>query len=44
MGETTDQIAAHIEDTREGLGSNLRELEQKVKSVPTGSNTSRRVP
>jgi len=33
MGETTDQIAAHIEDTREGLGSNLRELEQKVKSV-----------
>jgi hypothetical protein len=33
MGETTDQIAAHIEDTREDLGSNLRELEQKVKSV-----------
>jgi hypothetical protein len=33
MGETTDQIAAHIEDTRHDLGSNLRELEQKVKSV-----------
>jgi len=33
MGETTDQIAAHIEDTRDDLGSNLRELEQKVKSV-----------
>jgi hypothetical protein len=33
MGETTDQIAAHIDDTRDDLGSNLRELEQKVKSV-----------
>jgi len=33
MGETTDQIAAHIENTRDELGSNLRELEQKVKSV-----------
>lgn len=33
MGETTNQIAAHIEDTRDDLGSNLRELEQKVKSV-----------
>ncbi len=33
MGQTTHQIEAHIEDTREDLGSNLHELEQKVKSV-----------
>jgi hypothetical protein len=33
MGETTDQIAAYIDDTRDDLGSNLRELEQKVKSA-----------
>jgi hypothetical protein len=33
MGETTRQIAAHIDNTREDLGSNLQELEQKVKSV-----------
>jgi hypothetical protein len=33
MGETTHQIEAHIEDTRDDLGSNLHELEQKVKSV-----------
>jgi hypothetical protein len=33
MGETTRQIATHIEHTREDLGSNLEELEQKVKSV-----------
>jgi hypothetical protein len=33
MGQTTHQIEAHIEDTREDLGSNLQELEQKVKSV-----------
>jgi hypothetical protein len=33
MGQTTHQIEAHIEDTREDLGSNLNELEQKVKSV-----------
>jgi hypothetical protein len=33
MGQTTRQIEAHIEDTREDLGSNLHELEQKVKSV-----------
>jgi Protein of unknown function (DUF3618) len=33
MGQTTNQIEAHIEDTREHLGSNLHELEQKVKSV-----------
>ena len=33
MGQTTHQIEAHIEDTRKDLGSNLHELEQKVKSV-----------
>jgi hypothetical protein len=33
MGETTDQIESHIEHRREDLGSNLNELEQKVKSV-----------
>ena len=33
MGEATSQIEAHIETTRAELGSNLQELEQKVKSV-----------
>jgi hypothetical protein len=33
MGQTTQQIEAHIENTRENLGSNLNALEQKVKSV-----------
>jgi hypothetical protein len=33
MGETTRQIAMHIEHTREDLGANLQELEHKVKSV-----------
>jgi len=33
MGETTHQIAAHIESTRADLGANLHELEGKVKSV-----------
>ncbi len=33
MGQTTHQIEAHIEDTREDLGSNLQELEQRVKSA-----------
>jgi hypothetical protein len=33
MGQTTHQIEAHIEDTREDLGSNLHELERRVKSV-----------
>jgi len=32
MGQATSQIEAHIEDSRADLGSNLRELEQKVKS------------
>jgi hypothetical protein len=33
MGQTTHQIAAHIENARDDLGSNLQELEQRVKSV-----------
>ena len=33
MGQTTHQIEAHIEETRKDLGSNLHELERKVKSV-----------
>jgi hypothetical protein len=33
MGQTTDQIEHHIEQTRETLGSNLQELERKVKSA-----------
>jgi hypothetical protein len=32
MGETTNQIEAHIEQTRDNLGANIHELEQKVKS------------
>ena len=33
MGQTTDQIEAHIENTREELGANFQELERKVNSV-----------
>jgi hypothetical protein len=33
MGQTAGQIEEHIEATKEDLGSNLRELEMKVKSV-----------
>ena len=33
MGEVASQIESHIQDTRRNLGSNLDELEQKVKSV-----------
>jgi hypothetical protein len=33
MGQTTHQIEAHIENTRENLGSNLHELETKVRAV-----------
>jgi len=33
MGQTASQIEAHIEKTRENLGSNLEELEHKVKLV-----------
>jgi hypothetical protein len=36
MGETTHQIEAHIEHTREHLGSNLNELQQKVEFVADG--------
>jgi hypothetical protein len=33
MGETVQQIEAHIDSTRERLGSNLQELERKVDAV-----------
>ncbi len=33
MGQTASQIENHIENKRGDLGSNLRELEDKVKSV-----------
>jgi hypothetical protein len=33
MVETTHQIETYIEKTREDLGSNVRELEHKIKSV-----------
>lgn len=33
MGQTTHEIEAHIQDTRENLGTNLDELEWKVKGV-----------
>jgi len=33
MGETTDQIASDIEQTREHLKSNLQELETRVKNA-----------
>jgi hypothetical protein len=33
MGQTTDEIEAYIDDRREDLGSNLHELEHRVKSV-----------
>jgi len=33
MAQTVDQIASQIDHTRERLGSNLRELEQKVDAA-----------
>src|SRR6476659_6821317 len=33
MGQATSEIEAHIAETRTELGSNLQELEQRVKSV-----------
>src|SRR6185295_11730738 len=33
MDETANQIEAHIDRTRERLGSNLRELEDKVEAA-----------
>ena len=33
MGEKSDQIAREIEQSRAALGSNLQELELKVKNV-----------
>ena len=33
MGETTSQIERHIQETRDDLGENLNELQQKVKTA-----------
>ena len=44
MGQATSQIEAHIENTREDLGSNLRELEQKVKSATDWKQHFRKSP
>jgi len=33
MGEASDQITTHIDQTREDLRSNLEELENRVKAV-----------
>lgn len=33
MGETTDQIERHISETRDELGDNIHELQQKVKTA-----------
>jgi len=33
MGQTTSEIESYIENKREDLGSNLQELEEKVKSM-----------
>jgi hypothetical protein len=33
VGQTTDQIESDIEKTRDDLGANLQELEQRVKEV-----------
>jgi hypothetical protein len=33
MGETSDQIERHIQETRNDLSNNFNELEEKVKTV-----------
>lgn len=44
MGETTNQIEGYIETKREVLGSNLAELEDKVKSITDWREQFRRNP
>jgi hypothetical protein len=44
MGKSTNQIEAHIENTRADLGSNLHELERKVKSVTDWKEHFRKSP
>jgi hypothetical protein len=44
MDQTTNQIEAHIENTRENLGANLQELELKVKSATDWRHQFRRNP
>jgi hypothetical protein len=44
MGESTDQITRHIEEKKEDLRSNLRELEDRVKSAVDWRRHFRRNP
>jgi hypothetical protein len=44
MGESTDQIKRHIEEKKEDLRSNLRELEDRVKSAVDWRGHFRRNP
>ena len=44
MGKAADQIETHIQETRENLGSNLRELEHKVKSATNWKHHFRKRP
>lgn len=44
MGQTTDQIASGIHQTRDALKSNLEELETRVKSAVDWRNQFRRHP
>jgi hypothetical protein len=44
MGQTTDQIASGIDQTRRELKSNLQELESRVKSATDWRNQFRKRP
>ena len=44
MGETTDQIERHIEETRQDLGANLLELEDRVRRATDWRRIVRRNP
>jgi hypothetical protein len=44
MGETTDQIASRIDQTREELKANLEELESRAKDVLDWREQFRRHP
>ena len=44
MGETTDQIENYIDNRRQELGSNLQELETRVKSMTDWRKQFRKTP
>ena len=44
MGESSDQIATHIDQTREDLRFNLEELETRMKAVTDWRGHFRRHP